>query len=171
MPTSFEFFVNTELPQRAVMLTAYNTGGYTGDPRSATLDKIKYAPKGTWFIDEATGDLWQKLIQINPAAWVQRSTLSALTEATHHVLDDQVHNLAETYVKEITRTIEGVTEVLCRTTGSIPIRRTLLTRATGVLTQVERIQYNAAGAEVHRMTGVITRAAGKISSIAWTYSG
>lgn len=169
--SAFETFVNTELPQRAVMLTAYNTGGYTGDPRAATLDKIKFAPKGTWFIDEDTGDLWQKLVQLDPTAWVQRSSLSALTEATHHVLDDQVHNLAETHVKEITRTVEGVTEVLCRTTGSIPIRRTLLTRVAGVLTQVERIQYNASGVEIHRMTGVITRTSGKISSVAWTYSG
>jgi hypothetical protein len=40
----FETFVQTELPQRAVMLTDYNTGGYTGNPNSATLDKIKFAP-------------------------------------------------------------------------------------------------------------------------------
>jgi hypothetical protein len=72
--TAFEIFVNTELPQRAVMLTDLNTGGYVGNPNSAVLDKIKYAPKGTWFIDATSGNLWQKLEQTDPSSWVNRST-------------------------------------------------------------------------------------------------
>jgi hypothetical protein len=68
----FETFVQTELPQRAVMLTDYNTGGYTGNPNSATLDKIKFAPVGTWFLDSSSGDLWQKLIQTDPSSWLLR---------------------------------------------------------------------------------------------------
>lgn len=68
----FEDFVSIELPQRAVMLTDANTGGYVGNPNSAVLDKIRFAPKGTWFIDALTGDLWQKLLQSDPSSWVSR---------------------------------------------------------------------------------------------------
>jgi hypothetical protein len=73
MATQFEIFVNTELPQRAVMLTSANTSGYTGDPNLSGLAKMNFAPEGTWFIDDATGNLWQKLIQTVPTSWVNRS--------------------------------------------------------------------------------------------------
>lgn len=74
MATAFETYIQAELPQRAVMLTNLNTSGFTGDPNTATLDKIKYAPKGTWFVDEVTGNLWQKLDQTDPHSWVNRSS-------------------------------------------------------------------------------------------------
>jgi hypothetical protein len=68
--TAFEDFVNTELPQRATMLTSSNTGGFTGDPNGGGAPaKVQVAPKGTWFLDDASGDLWQKLIQTTPTSW------------------------------------------------------------------------------------------------------
>jgi hypothetical protein len=71
--TPFENFLNLEIPQRAVMLTGDNTEGYVGDPNYSLLNKINYSPKGTWFIDEATGTLWQKLVQSDPLSWTNRS--------------------------------------------------------------------------------------------------
>jgi hypothetical protein len=71
--SQFEDFVNLELPQRAVMLTSANTSGYMGDPNLSGLAKMNYAPEGTWFIDDSSGNLWQKLIQTNPTSWTNRS--------------------------------------------------------------------------------------------------
>jgi len=71
--TAFEDFVNLELPQRAAMLTASNTG-VTGDPNTSTLAKVKRAPEGAWFIDALTGSLWQKLDQNDPLSWRQRAS-------------------------------------------------------------------------------------------------
>lgn len=71
--SAFEDFVNIELPQRAAMLTSANTGA-TGDPNASTLPKVKNAPKGTWFIDDVTGDLWQKLEQSDPTSWTLRAS-------------------------------------------------------------------------------------------------
>jgi len=92
-----------------------------------------------------------------------------LTVGAHHALDDQVHGLAESYVKDITRVAGQVTEVLCHV-GAVPIRWTSLTRVAGILTQIDKVQYDAAGAEIHRLTGIIGRTAGKITSVSWTYT-
>ena len=108
MATLFETFVNLELPQRAVMLTDYNTSGYTGNPNSSVLAKINTAPVGTWFIDAATGDLWQKLVQTDPSSWVLRSSGTAAAPRFRELLVGTINGV---------NTIFTTTQNFLRTTG------------------------------------------------------
>lgn len=70
MATSYEIFVNTELPRRSAYLTIDNTG-YEGNPNLAGIDKINSAPKGTWFLNNADNSLWYKKIKTDPLSWDQ----------------------------------------------------------------------------------------------------
>lgn len=60
MATPYETFVNRELPRRPVMLTVDLTG-YDGDPNSLSAPSIvQDAPKGTFYLRDSTGVLYQK---------------------------------------------------------------------------------------------------------------
>lgn len=95
---------------------------------------------------------------------------SGLTEGSHKVLDTLTHNLAEDSYEEVTRTSGKVSNITVWTDAgkTIKIRETVLTRTSGQVSQVDLIQYDASGVENVRMTGVVARTAGKVSSITWT---
>jgi hypothetical protein len=93
-----------------------------------------------------------------------------LTPASHKVLDQLVHNIAETSYLEITRTNGQVTDVVYWTDASktTKVRETNITRASGLVSQVVIKQYDGTGTLAETLTGSITRANGQISSIGWT---
>ena len=100
-----------------------------------------------------------------------RSGGGGITEAQHEVLDTLVHWIAETHFQEIVRSGGRVTAVVQWTDAgkTVKVREMLITRAAGKVSQLDFVQYNAAGAEKQRMTGVITRDGnGRVASIAWT---
>ena len=60
MATSYESFVNSELPKRPVMLTLENTS-YDGDPNSGGAPAIvSGSPKGTFYLQNTGNVLWKK---------------------------------------------------------------------------------------------------------------
>ena len=83
----------------ADMLTLGNTG-YSGDPNSAVIAIINDADIGTWFIDDATDDLWQKKDQSDPLSWVFYDT-GPLGGATAAVDIDFVASSSEDVVVPI----------------------------------------------------------------------
>jgi hypothetical protein len=109
----------------------------------------------------------------SPTAKTLSDLVSRLTEPQHDALDDLVHGLAETHDVVVTRSAGKVTSVLARTQGASPkkIRETTLTRTASKVSQVDLVQYDAAGLEIQRLTGTITRTGGKVSQIAWTETG
>jgi hypothetical protein len=115
----------------------------------------------------------------NPGSGVTLTELAAsagggITEPQHDVLDDLVHWLAETNYQEVTRSAGKVTNVTNWTDSgkTIKVREMVITRSAGKVSQMDFIQYDAAGVEKQRMTGVITRDGnGKMSSIQWTETG
>jgi hypothetical protein len=69
MATPFETFVTTELPQRPVLLTPANCGGYDGDPNGGGAPaKIQNCPSGTLYLRVSTTQLYQKIA--GPGTWV-----------------------------------------------------------------------------------------------------
>jgi hypothetical protein len=62
MATPFETYIQTELPQRPVLLTPGNCGGYDADPNAGGAPaKIQGAPLGTFYLRVSTAQLYQKL--------------------------------------------------------------------------------------------------------------
>lgn len=96
-----------------------------------------------------------------------------ITEPQHDALDDLVHWLAETNYQEIIRSGGKVTSVINWTDSgkTTKVREMVITRSGGKVSQMDFIQYDGAGVEKQRMTGVITRTSGKISSVQWTETG
>lgn len=99
-----------------------------------------------------------------------RSGGGGITEAQHEALDSMVHWINETNHQEIVRSEGKVTNVINWTDSgkTTKIRELAVTRSAGKVSQLDFIQYDGGGTESQRMTGVITRDSGKISTIAWT---
>lgn len=99
-----------------------------------------------------------------------RSGGGGITESDHNSLDTLLHWLVETNYQEIVRTEGKVTSVInwVDSNKTTKIREMIITRTTGKVSQMVFIQYDGTGTEKHRITGVITRSAGKVTSIAWT---
>jgi hypothetical protein len=116
-----------------------------------------------------SGDLVAKL----PSGVKSLTTGTGMSEGQHDGLDDLVHWLAETNYTEITRSAGKVTNVTAWTDSgkTVKVRELVVTRAAGKVSQLDMIQYDGAGSEKQRMTGVITRSAGKIASVQWTETG
>jgi hypothetical protein len=95
---------------------------------------------------------------------------SGITEAQHEALDTLVHWIDETNWQEIVRSGGKVTNVINWETDAKlkKVRECIITRSGGKVSQLDAIQYDGAGVEKMRLTGVITRAGGKVASIAWT---
>jgi hypothetical protein len=94
-----------------------------------------------------------------------------ITEGQHEVLDTLVHWLAETNYQEIVRSGGRVSNAINWTDSgkTTKVRELVLTRTPGPqVSQVDLIQYDASGVEKQRLTGVISRTSGKVSSIQWT---
>lgn len=94
---------------------------------------------------------------------------AGITEAQHETLDSLVHELSETSYMEVTRVLGKVTHVIFWTDvgKTTKIRETAIQRSGGKVSQIDFIQYNSSGTEKQRLTGVITRTSGQVSSIAW----
>lgn len=100
-----------------------------------------------------------------------RSGGGGITEGEHEDLDTLVHWLSETGYQEIVRTAGKVSSVIYWTTAgkTKKVREMIVTRAAGKTSQLDFVQYNAAGAEKQRLTGVLARDGnGKVASITWT---
>lgn len=95
---------------------------------------------------------------------------SGITEGQHEVLDTLTHWIDETNWQEIVRSGGKITNVINWETDAKlkKIRECVIARSGGKVSQLDAIQYDGAGAEKMRLTGVITRATGKVASIAWT---
>lgn len=101
-----------------------------------------------------------------------RSGGSGITEGQHKLIDQLVHNIAETNFQEIIRTSGQVTDIIHWTNSSKTqkIRETNLTRTSGQISQIVVKQYDGTGTLVETITGAVTRASGQIASIQWTFS-
>lgn len=95
---------------------------------------------------------------------------SGLTESQHEALDRLTHWINETNWQEMVRSGGKVTNAIHWTDSgkTLKIREVAIQRSAGKVSQIDLIQYDGAGAEKERMTGVVTRAAGKVASIQWT---
>lgn len=93
-----------------------------------------------------------------------------ITEASHKVLDQLQHNVAENSYQEIVRSAGKVVNVILWTNSgkTTKIRELAITRSAGKVSQLDVIQYDASGVELVRITGVVARTSGKVSSITWT---
>lgn len=99
-----------------------------------------------------------------------RSGGGGITEGEHEVLDTLTHWISETNWMEIVRSGGKVTNVINWETDAKlkKIREMVVQRSGGKASQMDFIQYDSTGIEKVRITGVITRAAGKVASIQWT---
>jgi len=99
-----------------------------------------------------------------------RSGVGGITEAEHELLDTLTHWVNETNWQEIVRSGGKVTNVINWETSDKlkKIRECVIARSGGKVSQLDAIQYDGSGVEKMRLTGVITRATGKVASIAWT---
>lgn len=84
--SSYETYVNTELPRRSAHLTVEITG-YDGDPNDpGAPDALKKAPKGTWYMRETPAVSWY------------RKEVDGLAGATSWVVPGSVTPHASTHV-------------------------------------------------------------------------
>lgn len=90
-----------------------------------------------------------------------------LTEESHRLLDQLVHNLAENYYEEYQYAGGRVTNVItwADETRTKKIREEQYTYDSGKIVQVVIIQYNAAGAEVERITESYTYSGNRVASV------
>lgn len=97
-------------------------------------------------------------------------TGTGMSEAQHKSLDTLLHALSEDCYEEVTWSSNKVTNVIYWDSASkiTKIREVALTRSAGKVSQIDLIQYNASGVENVRMTGVVARSSGRVSSITWT---
>lgn len=59
--SSFQDFVNTELPRRRPLLTPSIASGYDGDPNNAGAPAIiQGAPAGSWYFEESQDRFWRR---------------------------------------------------------------------------------------------------------------
>jgi hypothetical protein len=60
--SAFETYIQQELPQRPVLLSPANCGGYDGDPNDGGAPvKIQNSPSGTLYLRVSTTQLYQKI--------------------------------------------------------------------------------------------------------------
>lgn len=88
---------------------------------------------------------------------------AGIDEGAHEALDTLVHGLAEDSYTEVTR--DPVTQLITAVTTwtdvgkTTKVREVLIARnSSRLITQIDRIQYDAAGAEKYRTTETIARA-------------
>ena len=95
---------------------------------------------------------------------------SGITESQHEALDTLTHWINETNWQEMVRSGGKVVNAIHWTddTKTTKIREVVIQRTSGKVTQIDLIQYDGTGTEKQRLTGVITRDAGKVASIKWT---
>lgn len=95
---------------------------------------------------------------------------SGLTETQHEALDRLTHWINETNWQEMVRSGGKVTNAIHWTDSgkTTKIREVVIQRTAGKVSQIDLIQYDSGGTEKERMTGVVTRASGKVESIQWT---
>jgi hypothetical protein len=133
-------------------LTLTNDGLTADDPGDMVFDGTDFS------LRDATGPF-------NP-----RTGGSGITEAQHEVLDTLTHWLNETNWQEMVRSGGKVVNAIHWTDSgkTTKIREVVIQRTTGKVSQIDLIQYDGTGTEKQRLTGVITRDAGKVASIQWT---
>lgn len=90
-----------------------------------------------------------------------------ITEEQHRQLDQLVHNLAEDYYEEYTRTGNKVTNITVWTDSgkTQKIREEQYTYSGNLVTEVVTIQYDGSGAEFERLTETYTYTANKVTSV------
>lgn len=95
-----------------------------------------------------------------------------ISVATHEALNSLVHALARTCYTEITRTSGQVTNVTTWTTSSKTqkVREDQISRSSGAVSQIVRLQYDTSGTLAKTVTSVITRSNGAVASIQDTES-
>lgn len=152
MPNTPDRFPGPLQESEEVLLTEQPTGTSPTAPGG-----FLYAD-GAFKMKDASGDF-------NPRSG------GGITEAQHEVLDSLVHWISETHFQEIVRSGGRVSSVVQWTDAgkTVKIREMIVTRVAGKTSQLDFVQFNAAGAEKQRMTGVLTRDGnGRVASIAWT---
>jgi len=81
--TAFEDFVNTELPQRPVLIKGATEA--TGDPRLSALPKVQGAPIGTLYLQYGTVDKWERTGP-DAADWIKRPSGRVNPEASNYII-------------------------------------------------------------------------------------
>lgn len=123
------------------------------------------------FIDRtAAGNIRFKDAYYNTTVLLKDLAGGGLTPTAHEILDQLVHNLAETCYEENTFVSGKLTNAITWDGPSKlkKIRENQYTYSGGKVSQEVLLQYNESGSEVERMTGVYTWAGNQLESITWT---
>lgn len=90
-----------------------------------------------------------------------------LTQTYHDGLYTLVHNLAQNYYEEVTRTAGLITNVTCWQTSAklLKVREVSIARTGGLVDTVVDKQYNASGVLIQTLTQTYNRTSGLITSI------
>lgn len=127
------------------------------------LDGYQQQINGLDFIESAHYE------EISDAIVTISSDLDGYNKALEdHERDYIQHGVGQTCLQTLGRSDGVINDVLCTDSGGNPIKRTLITRVNGVITQIEKITY-IDGVEKH-MVGVLNRSLDSIVSIAWSES-
>jgi hypothetical protein len=124
------------------------------------------------FLDCETDPTEDYLIQRNGEAlrYKDGSAVRTILDSERHRIERQLTHdtIDESKWTEITRTDNKVTNVTVWNQESLPhtkIRETQITRTTGKVSQIVKIQYNTAGTVIERLTSNVARTSGKVSGI------
>jgi len=110
---------------------------------------------------------------IDATHWIEQTFGGGIDAATHKILDQLVHEIAENNYTEITRVSNRVTNVTIWTTSgkTIKIREFEITRdGNNKVQSIVTKQYNSSGVLVETYTQTITRTSGKVTSISGVMS-
>lgn len=148
---------------------ADSTGGSANFIHPPGASKVGFDPAGLVYLTKH--NLQEAMEEVD--ANLGGGAGGGITEAQHDALDDLTHWLAETNYQEVTRSGGKVVNVTNWTDSgkTQKVREMVVTRTSGKVSQLDFIQYDGSGVEKQRMTGVITRSAGKIASVQWTETG
>lgn len=119
--------------------------------------------------DGSNNMMFQDAVQTTPVSLTTLvSGAGGLSEATHKALDLLQHNIAEDAHQQVTRSSGKISNITYWTDSgeTTKIRELALTRSSGLISQIDLIQY-ASGTENVRITGTVTRSGGKVDHIDW----
>jgi hypothetical protein len=153
---AFETYIQTELPQRPVLLTPSNTS-YDGDPNDGGAPvKIRGAPVGTLYLRVSTTQLYQKIAGPGTYVLVGGTSVTGLSDANRRMaasvtVDDGdlacITGLASTIPGWVLVLVNGLgvklgngtkTSVECYLSGDGGVTP----RASGELTTGDRLYWN-----------------------------
>lgn len=107
------------------------------------------------------------IVQSQPIQKVSGGGGGGLTPSLHRLLDQLVHNIAETSYVEVIRSGGNVTDIITWASSAklLKIRECNITRTSGKVSQVVIKQYDGSGIVVETLTKIIARTGGSVTSI------